>query len=290
MTFSDTDDTPFPTQLTDAGLNEETLEASLTLQGDWCIKDVPTVGFYRCLHKFLVHWPKSRSMTKTAVGKFYMGIDHNLKQKGSRPDNIYRFIEKIALSDEPDSASMSYGLGYQQIHHLRRELKEHDHLIQNLESKLIVTDTELDIVKRKLVTAEEELVQTKRAAENATHKVAILDQKSKAAVASKSKAIEHSEQLCQDHMHYKDELLQECSHLSEQEPATVEASAVDHSQIVFRTIENGRQFTPVIGALYYQLLADQVPLAKIKTTIKAVIKCFFPSADVSNLQLPSETH
>ena len=89
MTFSDTDDTPFPTQLTDAGLNEETLEASLTLQGDWCIKDVPTVGLYRCLHKFLVN---SRSMTKTAVGKFYIGIDHNLKQKGSLPDSVYRFV------------------------------------------------------------------------------------------------------------------------------------------------------------------------------------------------------
>ena len=256
MTFSDTDDTPFPTQLTDAGLNEETLEASLTLQGDWCIKDVPTVGFYRCLHKFLVHWPKSRSMTKTAVGKFYMGIDHNLKQKGSRPDNIYRFVEKITLSDEPDSASMSYGLGYQQIHHLRRELKEHDHLIQNLESKLIVTDTKLDIVKRKLVTAEEELVQTKRAAENATHKVAILDQKSKAAVASKSKAIEHSEQLCQDHMHYKDELLQECSHLSEQEPATVEASAVDQCFAQLRMEDNSHLLSGPCITSFLQIRSD----------------------------------
>ena len=49
-------------------------------------------------------------------------------------------------------------------------------------------------------------------------------------------------------------------------------------------LENGKQFTPAIRALYYQLLADQVPLSKIKTTIKAVIKCFFPSADVSNLR------
>ena len=32
-----------------------------------------------------------------------------------------------------------------------------------------------------------------------------------------------------------------------------------------------------------------MPLSRIKTTIKAVIKCFFPAADVSNLRLPSET-
>ena len=98
----------------EAGLDEETLETSLTLQGDWCVKGIPTVGFYRCLHKFLVKWPKSRSMSKTAVGKFYMAIDHRLKQKGSRPDNIYRFVEKIILSDEPDCSYMRYGTGYQQ--------------------------------------------------------------------------------------------------------------------------------------------------------------------------------
>ena len=56
---------------------------------------------------------------------------------------------------------MNYGVGYQ-IHHLRRELKEHDHLIKSLASKLTVTDTELDMVKRNLDTAEEELVQAKR--------------------------------------------------------------------------------------------------------------------------------
>lgn len=216
LTLSDADDAPFPVQLINAGLNEEILEASLTLQGDWCVNNIPTVGFYRCLHEFLVKWPKSRSMTKTAVGKFYMRIDHNLKQKGSRPDNIYRFVERVILSDEPDSSFMSYGIGYQQIHHLRRELKEHTHLLQSLETKLTVTDTELDIVKRKLDSAEEELLQAKRAAENATRKVTSLEHKSQAAVASELKAIKHYEEFYQDHMHYEDELLQEYSHLSEQ--------------------------------------------------------------------------
>ena len=147
------------------GLDEETLEVSLALQGDWCVKDVPTVGFYRCLHKYLVKWPKSRSMSKRAVGKFYMAIDHNLKQKGSRPDNIYRFVEKIVQSDEPDCSYVNYGIGYQ-IHHLKRELKEHDRLIKRLESKLTETDTELDMMKRKLRAAEKTLVQVKCAAKH----------------------------------------------------------------------------------------------------------------------------
>ena len=87
MTPLDTDKTPFPTQLTEMGLDEKTLQVSLALQGDWCFKDDPTVGFYRCLHKYLVKCPKSRSMSKRGVGMFYMAIDHNLKLKGSRPDN-----------------------------------------------------------------------------------------------------------------------------------------------------------------------------------------------------------
>ena len=225
-----------------------------------------------------------------------MAIDHRLKQKGSRPDNIYRFVEKIILSDEPDFSYMRYGTGYQQIHQLRRELKEHDHLIKNLESKLTVTDTELDVVKKKLDTAEEELAEAKCAAEKVTHRVTFLERKNKVAVASKSKTIDHYEQLCQDHMQYEDELIEQCSYLSKQAkllepymPATYEASSEDHSPIVFHTIENGKQFTPAIRALYYQLLTDQVPLSRIKTTIKAVIKCFFLAADVSNLRLPSET-
>ena len=107
-----------------------------------------------------------------------MAIDHNLKQKGSHPDNIYRFVEKIILFDEPDCSSVKYGVSYQ-IHHLRRELKEHDHLIKSLESTLTVTDTELDMVKKRLDAAEEELVQAKRATENAKHKVTFLRERLK---------------------------------------------------------------------------------------------------------------
>ena len=30
-------------------------------------------------------------MTKVAIGKFYIAINHNLKEKGGRPGNMYRF-------------------------------------------------------------------------------------------------------------------------------------------------------------------------------------------------------
>ena len=81
LSISDTDPTTFPDKLAECSLNQESLEAALLQKSDWCVKDVPTVGFYRCLHKFLLKWPKYCFMTKTSIGKFYIRIDRSLRQK-----------------------------------------------------------------------------------------------------------------------------------------------------------------------------------------------------------------
>ena len=81
LSISDTDPTTFPDKLAEFSLNEESLEAALLQESDWCVKDVPFVGFYRWLHKFLLKWPKSCFMTKTSIGQFYIRIDRSLGQK-----------------------------------------------------------------------------------------------------------------------------------------------------------------------------------------------------------------
>jgi len=43
-----------------------------------------------------------------------------------------------------------------------------------------------------------------------------------------------------------------------------------------------------IRKLYYTLLSEQLPPAKISTIIKSVLTCFFPSLNVQELQLPKE--
>ena len=99
------------------------------------------------------------------------------------------------MSDEPDCNYMSYGVGYQQIHHLRRELREHDYLIKGLASKL----TELEY-----------------------------------------------------HIYYEEELIEQNAHLSVHAklPSTTEASSLNHGRIIFHTIDNGKQYTPALRALY----------------------------------------
>ena len=43
------------------------------------------------------------------------------------------------------------------------------------------------------------------------------------------------------------------------------------------------------NTLYYKLLSYQLPLAKISTTLKSVLKSFLPSLDVDKLKLPGES-
>ena len=75
----------------------------------WSLKGIPEVGFHQVLHPFLKRWPITHGKTKQAIGSFYIAIDHNLKEKGSRADNVYRFVEGICKSGQPSSALVQYG-------------------------------------------------------------------------------------------------------------------------------------------------------------------------------------
>ena len=52
--------------------------------------------------------------------------------------------------------------------------------------------------------------------------------------------------------------------------------------------KSGRHYSAAVRKLYYNLLADQIPPAKISKIVKTVLKCFVPQADLSGLQLPGE--
>ena len=75
----------------------------------------------RILHK---KWPLTRSTTKMVIGQFYIAIDMNLQAKGSRPDNTYRFIERVVTSNHPRCTLMIYGVENVELKALRTELKE----------------------------------------------------------------------------------------------------------------------------------------------------------------------
>ena len=73
----------------------------------WQVKGIPDVGFYKALHPYLTKF--KANITRITIGKFYIAIDPNLRAKGSRPGNIYRFIESIVKSNRPEDKPMVYG-------------------------------------------------------------------------------------------------------------------------------------------------------------------------------------
>ena len=112
FTHVDTGDS-YPDDLIVYGLSKELLisamnefETGNATVANWSLSGrIPTIGFYRALHLYLKQHFKA---TKTSIGKLYCAIDVNLKEKGSRPDNIYRFVERIISSDCHSEELMLY--------------------------------------------------------------------------------------------------------------------------------------------------------------------------------------
>ena len=303
----------FPDQLLHYGLNEELLKRAFSQsirdqELCWSLKETPTVGFYRELHNFLKKWPLSRSVTKTAIGKFYARIDPELHTKSTtsgRLDNLFQFIEKVVISSKPHSTPMQYGL-HATIQHLRSEVSECSAEIQELSAKVVEQEQELSAMKRKVEKAREELSDTRHALKDTITKLQLAQKQRDCARNQTLKSHEKLETTITDSVHFEEELLAKNHELSElvatlwEEIAMLSTTSavsllgsVDESNdsftFCFQTKEGGKIYTPAIRELYYSLLADQMPPAKIANTIKTILKCFLPSFDLNHLQLPSES-
>ena len=78
---------------------------------------------------------------KVSIGRFYVAIDKNLHTRGFRPDNAYRFIERLTMSKHPRNSVVRYGLVEPEVNTLQTQLKE----CSELAHKLI---TDLDTLKK----------------------------------------------------------------------------------------------------------------------------------------------
>ena len=123
-----------------------------------------TVGFYRELHNFLRKWPVSHSITKVAIGRFYICIDPQLYQKSmcGRPDNVYQFIERVVLSDKPFSAPMLYGHDTT-VKRLHKEVHMYSDEVMELSSKVMAQQEELTEMQQEVEIAKAEVSDTKHA-------------------------------------------------------------------------------------------------------------------------------
>ena len=276
-THADIDDS-YPDDLIAHGLTNEMLISSMSeIEAGkatvWSLGDkIPTIGFYRALHYYLKQHFK---VTKTAIGKLYCGIDLNLKEKGSRPDNIYRFVERVISSQRHSEELMLYDT--QPAKSMSVHLKKCSEQVEML-------NLQCAELRSKFEKTKSQLRSTKSALRDITNQNTVLNQRLKAGKQKISQLKCKNASLEEECVNFQVDLLSETTDSTDSDP---EESVLEPT--LQSIIGNSRKYTPEIRKLYYSLLEEQVPVTKITEVIRHVLKCFNPTENVEDLQLPKRS-
>lgn len=277
-------DTTFPAVLLKYGLSEQLLTACIDevqagKKPSWVLSGIPNTEFYQALHTFLKKWPKTCKSTKIAVAKFYLAIDKNLNERGGRLDNIYRFIERVSRLD-PDKL-MCYKYSTESA---CSALKQSTNTISGLVD-------EIQLLKQQLASSREQLHSANLALRGITDEKVKLQKQRDTALKKVSKMQLSQTSAEEDIVHLIMENADLADALSAVETELLDissSSTCDPVSIVDFSFETkcGRVYSHSIRKLYYNLLSNEVPTSKISDIIRAVVKCFNPNVDVSQLKLP----
>ena len=156
---------------------------------------------------FLRKWPLSQTMTKDALGRFYLSIDPQLHCKGTcgRPDNVYQFIERVVSSNRTFSAPMSYGHNAL-VRCLVKEKCVHSNKVEELSSKVKEQEEKLIKIKSEVEVAKAEVSGVKCALSNVMHQLQIVKKQHDAAYTKVRKYQEKLEVTVADFVHFEDQL------------------------------------------------------------------------------------
>ena len=261
------------------GLTKECLVSSLrdVTAGNpivWTLSGrIPTIGFYRALHFYLRQ--HSNSCTKTAIGKLYCAIDSHLNNKGGRPDNVYQFVERIVSSQHHSEEVMKYTS--QQVKSMSKKLSE-------CSKQLELLNLECAELKTSYEETKGQLKQSKTALRDITNQNSILLQKLKSSKEKISQLKCKNASLVEECVNFEVNLLEAADSDSDDSDDSVTNVTKPTIQSV---IGASRRYAPEIRMLYYNLLAEQVPVSKINAIIRHVLKCFNPTENIEALELYS---
>ena len=292
----------FPKDLQAYGLNEELLVEvfSQVLSGQdrslvWHLRGVPDHGFHQDLHYFITRCPQTSTSTKVSRGKFYIAIDTNLQARDLRPDNAYRFIEKIATSNRPRTSIVKYGVEDIEMSTVQLQVKACTEQIQELVATVKALQTEnaetmreLQFARHALRDVTNEVKVTKKHCAKAKKEALSLKKAFKSAHTDYIILEESVEDTLEENLKLSNELALVQRELSTIKDATTITFDCKELNFSFETKSDGKKYLPAIRKLYYSLLAQQISPSKVSTIIKSVLKCFLPGLDVTNLQLPKE--
>ena len=251
----------YPPELREQGLCQEVLSSTLELvqagnvDHSWKLCGTPTIGFYRKLHTYLKRQPK---LSKVLIGRLYSVIDNNFQEKGSRPDNIYRFVDSIVSSKRQSDDPMLYNIPV--VRSTSSMLKKCSQQIEELNAECVE-------LRKKIEVSRTQLRATNCTLRDITNENQHLKRKCE---LSKVKI---------DKLKDKNERLEtECAMLeienldlqSEEESFDSNTSfQTTDAESTFQDIIGHHKYTPEIRKLYYNLLADQVPVPKITDIIRS---------------------
>ena len=247
----------FPPELADEGLSRDVLFSTLEqlktgcTDRSWKLHDTPTIGFYRHLHTYL---KSQHNLSKVLIGRLYSAIDCNFKEKGSRPDNTYRFVENIVASERQSDVPMLYNIPV--IRSTSSMLKQSSQKIQEL-------NVECTKLRKKVEASHAKLRATNHALRDITDQNHQLEKKCELSKAKASKLKDRNAQL-------ETECALLFQELEEESDSDTSFHAVDEPTPALQDILGHRKYSPEIRKLYCSLLADQAPASKIAEIIKTV--------------------
>lgn len=255
---------------------EQVQAGSVDHSGKLC-DDTPTIGFYRKLHTYLKKQPK---LSKVLIGRLYSVIDCNFQEKGSRPDNIYRFVDNIVSSKRQSDDPMLYNIPV---------VKSTSSMLKKCSQQIEELNAECVDLRRKMEASRSQLRAANCTLRDITNENQHLKRKCEISKVKVGKLKEKNEWLETECVQLEIENLDlQSEEESCDSDSSFQATSTD-VESTFQNIVGHRKYSPEIRKLYYSLLADQIPVSKIADIIRTVLKCFNPSMNVEELSLPKKT-
>ena len=160
-----------------------------------------------------------------------------------------------------------------EIRKLKKLVQKKDCTVQKLQETV-------DTTSLKLATAEKVILKNQCASQRMIQKL----QKALDSVSSDYGALEDSFEALQDSF---EALQAENAHLKST-IVTMQNEWETEKEGILIESKSGRHYSPAIRKLYYTLLANQVPAARIRDIVLTVLECFVPDCDISSIKLPKE--
>ena len=208
------------------------------------------------------------------------------------------FVQRVSDSNKLHSEPMTYGVT-STVKHLQSVISRCQLDLDGMSRKLFEQEKVIQDMQTQLDEARSELSSTKHALSDVTNKLQTTKKQHDCARNKVFKITHELGETIADSMYYEEEILAKNEVLSEQVKCLQEeissstiipgATSVDNSKFYFKTKGDDRVCTTAVRELYYTLLAQQMPPAKIAGTIRSVLKSFLPTIDVDAVQLPGES-